>query len=238
MRVAVPRRRFSRRASGLRLGPGEEELEGTLEVLVEDHSRGAVVHHFLNTGRGKIRLLEALGGSDLKGAVTGQQVRARGRRSQDGGSLELRSGERRRIKRDDDGAGQQQHVRPAARARHHGELPGQHGALDRLQRRVPDDVQRGRTAFFQENSYGQTYLTGDVVGPFTLPMSSSVCDQQPDRQSCREGGVKRRREREQLFASRVRVPEQCLRLVGPRQRRRQSVAGLDQRQLRGEGRGA
>ena len=34
----------------------------------------------------------------------------------------------------------------------------------------------GVNAFFQENSYGQTYLTGDVVGTYTLPMSSSVCD--------------------------------------------------------------
>ena len=74
------------------LGPGEEELEGTLEVLVEDHSRGSVVHHFLDTARGRVRLLEALGGSDLNGAVTGQRVRARGRRSQDGGSLELKAG--------------------------------------------------------------------------------------------------------------------------------------------------
>jgi len=73
------------------LGPGEEELEGTLEVLVEDHARGTVVHRFLDTGRGKVRLLEALGDSDLDGMMTGQRVRARGRRSQDGSTLQLAS---------------------------------------------------------------------------------------------------------------------------------------------------
>ena len=93
MRAAVPLHKPSRRKlSGPRLGPAKKCFEGTLEVLVEDHSRGSVVHHFLDTARGRVRLLEALGGSDLNGAVTGQRVRARGRRSQDGGSLELKAG--------------------------------------------------------------------------------------------------------------------------------------------------
>jgi hypothetical protein len=30
--------------------------------------------------------------------------------------------------------------------------------------------------FFQENSYGQTWLTGDVYGWYTIPLSKSGCD--------------------------------------------------------------
>src|SRR6266700_5386378 len=32
--------------------------------------------------------------------------------------------------------------------------------------------------FFYENSYQQTWLTGDVVGWYTVPLSSTVCDSQ------------------------------------------------------------
>src|SRR5262249_46074213 len=32
--------------------------------------------------------------------------------------------------------------------------------------------------FFLENSYQQTWLTGDVVGWYTIPLSSTVCDTQ------------------------------------------------------------
>ena len=31
-------------------------------------------------------------------------------------------------------------------------------------------------AFYLENSYGQTWLTGDVFGWYTLPMSTGTCD--------------------------------------------------------------
>ena len=159
------------------LGPGEEELEGTLEVLIEDHARGTVVHHFLDTGRGKVRLLEALGESDLKGMISGQRVRARGRRSQDGGSLELRPG---------GSSGGDSSVTTTALAVNN--TFGQQRVLVIMVNFQDNQAQstnyseayqttfNGANSFFQENSYGQTYLTGDVVGTYTLPMSSGVCD--------------------------------------------------------------
>lgn len=46
--------------------------------------------------------------------------------------------------------------------------------------------------FYQENSFGQTWLSGDVVGWYTLPLSSSVCDGTIDEhaeQAAAENGV-------------------------------------------------
>src|SRR5262245_883934 len=169
--------RFDSQSQRAPLGPGEEELEGTLEVLVEDHARGAVTHHFLNTDRGKVRLVEALGESDLGGTQTGQRVRARGRRSQDGSSLELRGGA---------ATGGDSSVTTLALATSN--TFGQQRVLvimvnfqDNLgystdynsaYQTTFNDVNN----FYQEHSYGQTYLPGDVVGTYTLPMSSGVCD--------------------------------------------------------------
>ena len=148
--------------SGPRLGRGEEELEGTLDVLVEDHSRGSVVHHFLDTGRGRVRLLEALGGSDLKGAVTGQQVRARGRRSQDGGSLELKPGQRRRVQRDDRSA--RLHPIPSAMSASPVILVNfqdDPSMLVQLSWTDAANVTFGQVSdFYRANSYDQTWLTG------------------------------------------------------------------------------
>ena len=68
-----------------------DEIEGVLEVTVEDHSDNKTVfHHVLNTANGKIRLREAPGRSDLAGLTTGAHVRVRGQRLQDG-TLELQS---------------------------------------------------------------------------------------------------------------------------------------------------
>ena len=41
---------------------------------------------------------------------------------------------------------------------------------------VQDAVFGQASKFFYENSYGQTWLTGDVVGWFTIPLSYTVCD--------------------------------------------------------------
>ena len=157
------------------LGPGEEELDGTLEVFIEDHPRGSVTHHFLDTGRGKVRLVQAMGETDLDGTVTGQRVRARGRRSQDGGSFELRAS----------GSGDSSVTTLALASSN---TFGQQRVLvimvnfqDNLEYSTDYNNAFHTTfnevnSFYQENSYGQTYLTGDVVGTYTLPMSSGVCD--------------------------------------------------------------
>ena len=154
------------------LGP-EEDVDGTLEVLVEDRADGALVHHFLDSNRGRVRLRETAGRTELAGLITGTRIRAHGRWAQDG-ALELNNS-----------TGGSSVTTTALAA------PNTFGVqkVAVIMVNFQDDASQPQawtqaadvtfnqvSSFFMENSYGQTSLTGDVFGWFTIAMSSSVCD--------------------------------------------------------------
>jgi hypothetical protein len=166
------------RAQGVGQGQSAEvEVEGTLEVLIEDLPNGAIVHHFLHTATEQLRLVEAPGRSDLRGLATGSRIRARGNRTQDG-TLALKPGS--------SGGGATSSVTTLALA-----SPNTFGEqrVAVILVNFQDDTSapydwsyaadvtfNQASNFYLQNSYNQTWLTGDVFGWFTIPMSTTVCD--------------------------------------------------------------
>jgi hypothetical protein len=142
------------------------QIEGELEVEIEDSTAGARVHHFVRVPSGRVRL--QLGGQ-APGWQSGSRVRARGRLSN--GTLAL------------DGGGSLQALALAS--------PNTFGvqrvavilvnwnnnfsapySSSTAQNVTFDQVNR----YYQENSYGQTSLSGQVFGWFTLPIAPTTCD--------------------------------------------------------------
>jgi hypothetical protein len=82
--------------------------------------------------------------------------------------------------------------------------------------------------FYAEASYQQTSLSGDVFGWYTIPMNSTVCDgwtlASHAKAAATAAGVNL-----SAYTRYVRLPSERLWLVGDRDRRRQSLPGLDQR---------
>lgn len=151
------------------------EVEGTLEVLVEDHAQGAIVHHVLETATERIWLIEAPGRSELSALTTGSRIRARGRRGPNR-TLELKPGS----------SGSDSSITTLGLA-----SPNTFGQqqvaviLVNFQDKATTpyswthahDVTFNQVSnFYLENSYGQTSLAGDVFGWFTIAMNSTVCD--------------------------------------------------------------
>lgn len=156
-------------------GP-EVEITGTLQVLVEDAIDHVTLHHFLDTNAGRIRLTEKFGSSELGDLETGAEIKVRGRKNQTNTALELS-----------------------------GKTSSSSGSVTTLALAAPNTFGEQKTVVllvnFQDNqatpqnwtdaayvtfgqvsdydravSYNQTWLTGDVYGYFTIPMSGSVCD--------------------------------------------------------------
>jgi hypothetical protein len=154
--------------------PGEVELEGTVEVLHEDRDVGSRYIYFLNTPAAE--RLELRFGTNAPALVSGERIRARGRRSN--GVLALSSGD---------------NVQALAAA-----LPNTFGAQKTLVILVnfsdkatqPYTISTAQSVFNTtsnfdlENSFNQTWLTGvsnpgaaaDIVGWFTINQSYTVCD--------------------------------------------------------------
>lgn len=152
------------------------ELDGTLDVLIEEYAENSRTRHFLDTGDERYELFFT---SDPPRMVSGQSVRIRGVRVDHAIAVEptsenLRIGGTR-------GAGMQ-----SAAA-----IPSSFGAQSTIVILVnfSDNAVQPYTAasakslvfttvsnFDLENSYGQTWLTGDVAGWYTIPLSSTVCD--------------------------------------------------------------
>ena len=143
------------------------EEEGTLEVLHEDRDDGSRYHYFLKSARGKLSLHFA---KHPPGLHTGVKVRVKGIRL--GQVLALSSG--------------QTDVQALPTA-----LPNTFGPQQvavflvnfqdlPIQPYTPDFARSVILAttsdFDKENSYQQTWFTGDVFGWFTIPLSSTVCD--------------------------------------------------------------
>ena len=147
----------------------DEQLEGTLEILHEDSPLGGRYRYFLRTTSGRYSLHFA--NRPATHLLTGSRIRVRG--VQVGTTLALAT----------DGAAVQTVV-PAPVPNTLGEQrtlvmlvnfqdnPTQPYTLAEAQ-----SVIFGTTSnFFLENSYQQTWLSGDVVGWYTIPIASTVCD--------------------------------------------------------------
>jgi hypothetical protein len=146
----------------------EVQVEGELDVMYEDTPTGARLLHFLKVADQRLRLI--FEGDLPPGLSTGSQVRVRGRLQND--VLEL------------SGGGSSVQTVALASPNTFGEqrtLVMLVNFQDNLSQ--PYSVAAAHTTTFQdvskffiENSYGQTWLTGDAVGWLTLPMTSSTCD--------------------------------------------------------------
>jgi hypothetical protein len=173
--VLIPRATVSIHAQG---GPprqlpaqasdrADDEVEGDLEVNVEDSNTGARITHHIRRGQERLEL--KFDTNDDQGFENGMKVRAKGRRQ--GNTLSLKSGN-------------DVQVLGLAASGTFGEqrtLVILVNFLDNQAR--PENVSsvfattfQAVSDFYRENSYGQTWLTGDVVGYYTLPMNvPSTC---------------------------------------------------------------
>jgi hypothetical protein len=145
------------------------DVDGELEVQYEDSANGARLLHFLKVGNQRFAL--KLDNGSLPGLLTGSRIHAHGRLQNN--TLDLSSS----------GGGSAQTLSLAQ--------PNTFGAQKTLvllvnfqdYAAVSTDVGsaasttfQSASSFYLENTYGQTWLTGDVQGWFTLPMSSGSCD--------------------------------------------------------------
>lgn len=145
-------------------------LEGEIEVVYEDsHGRGRLLY-FLNTA-GK-RLEVRFAKSPPQTFRTGMHVTVSG--VQIGETLELNAGESINI--------------GSSELTVSGNPMGQHRVLVVMvnfqdKQTQPFTREQAQTVmftttsnFYREASYGQTWLTGDVYGWYTIPVSSTTCD--------------------------------------------------------------
>jgi hypothetical protein len=141
-------------------------VEGTLEILIEDHPQTARTRHFLKTETDRIELRFARGQPPLR---SGARVRATGRLS--GNLLELA----------DSGSGSLAVTAAAPVANLAGEQKLAvllvNFADDTRQPFTPalaqDLVFNQTSGFMRENSFQSTWLSGNVFGWLTLPIAST-----------------------------------------------------------------
>lgn len=149
----------------------ETDTQGELQVMYEDAKNSATLHHYVKTGGQRLELKFAA--NTPTNLLTGARVHVHGTRI--GGTLALSSGT---------STSSFQVVQPAA-------LTNTFGAQSTLVMLVnfqdntsqPWTVQDAQTMvfttasnFWLENSFQQTWLTGDVAGWYTVPISSTTCD--------------------------------------------------------------
>ena len=168
LRVALPSSiRASLPASVQARTEEEADVDGTLEVLHEDGVSYSRYNYFLDTILGKLTLKYAAEAPELR---TGTRVRVPG----------VRLGQMLAV----GGGGSTKNLAAAT-------PPNTFGAqktlvmlvnfTDNATEPYTVDFAKGvvfttTSNFDMENSYGQTWLTGDVVGWYTIPVSGSVCD--------------------------------------------------------------
>ena len=150
------------------------ELEGAIEIIHEDFGKSGRYLYYLNTSGGRIPLHFVK--NPATHVLTGDHVRIRGQQS--GGTMILASG----------GSVTKTRSTPPPTS----PLPYTLGAQSTLVILVnfqddpanqPYTVANAQSlvfgtasSFFLENSYQQTWLTGDVAGWFTIPLSSTTCN--------------------------------------------------------------
>jgi hypothetical protein len=168
LRLRVPKRIRNNMPPAVQpLVEDEVTAEGEMEVLHEDRPDGSRYHHFLRTSNERLVLHFAGEAPTLK---TGHRVRIKGVRVKHAVAMAGGSG------------GLQTLAAP---------LSNTFGVQSTLVILVnfqdnaaqPFTTDYARTVVFtstndwdRENSFQQTWLTGDVHGWFTIPMSSTVCD--------------------------------------------------------------
>jgi hypothetical protein len=143
------------------------DLEGELEVEVEDSTTGSRIHHFINVKGKRVRLS---GLAAVPGWQTGTKVRARGQLRNNelqlagGGSLQA-------LALASPNTFGQQRVAVIL-------VNFQNNMTQPYTAATAHSVTFGQTnQFYLDNSYGQTSLTGQVFGWYTLPMSMpGTCD--------------------------------------------------------------
>jgi hypothetical protein len=153
----------------------EVQLDGELEVIYEDYETEARLRHFLKSGdkRTELHFQEA----STPHLLTGTKVRVSGVRV--GSDIALYSGG------GETPAGMQ--ITQTAQAPGFNSLGEQKVLLmlvnfqDKATQPFTADSARNVmfnsvSNFNYENSYGQTWLTGDVAGWFTIPTSYTTCD--------------------------------------------------------------
>jgi hypothetical protein len=196
LRLALPRKvRASLPPAAQALVEDDADEEGDLEVLHEDHPTGGRYRYHLKTDRERLSLHFA---ADAPGLATGARVRVRGKRVQQALALGPTATS----------------VQALAQA-----LPNTFGEQRTLvilvnfqnnatQPYTVDDARAvvfGTTSSFDmENSYRQTWLSGDVVGWYTIPLSSTTCDSTSlatyARQAAASAGVDLSRYRRYVYA--------------------------------------
>lgn len=154
------------------------ELEGTLEIFVEDRLDGSRRLTFLHLDSGERYTLSF--DSEPARLLTGDRVRVRGLRVDQTVVVESGSGNTELLS----GAGTESLQATSA-------LPNSFGAQKTVVLLInfSDEATQPYTKssaqsvvftttnnFDLENSYGQTWLTGDVFGWYTISLSSTVCD--------------------------------------------------------------
>ena len=153
---------------------GPVELDGTLEILVEDSRTSSRELYFLQTETDRLALHFATRPAAL---ATGERVRVRGSRV--GQAIVVSSGARDLSRLSGAGAASLEALS--------GTLGAQRTAVflinfsdNALQPYTTDyarNVVFSTTSNFDlENSYQQTWLTGDVFGWYTIPLASTACD--------------------------------------------------------------
>jgi hypothetical protein len=143
------------------------DVVGELDVEVEDSARGSRIHHFVNVNGERIRL--ALTGA-APGWQSGTRVRARGRLANN--TIELSGGGsvQTLALASSNTFGEQKVAVILVNFSDNTSAPYSTTAAYNV---TFDEVNR----FYQETSYGQTSLTGQVFGWYTLGMRTpSTCD--------------------------------------------------------------
>jgi hypothetical protein len=144
------------------------DLDGTLEVFNEDHRSGAVLKYILRAGTDRLSLHFT---DTPPGLLTGDKVHVHGIRLDNTMALES-------------GSMTAQSTPPAAGSATFGEqktlillVNFEDNTTQPYSTSQVHDIAFTTTSDFdRENSQQQTWLTGDVFGWFTIPMSSTVCD--------------------------------------------------------------
>lgn len=144
-------------------------VTGELDVFTEDYERGARVRYYLQDARGQRLALHLV--SDPPDVQSGDQVVVTGVQLGDdlaadggpGGSVELVSTVLPKTFGDQ---------RTLVILVNFEDKPTEPATVEAVRKLLFTDVSK----FYLENSQNQTWLTGDVAGWFTIPLTSTVCD--------------------------------------------------------------
>ena len=147
-------------------------MEGTLEVLIEDSARSSKVLHFLDVdeGNGKKKKIKLQFTGEAPALMTGSKVKVHGNLKEDtlelspnGGSVQTQQLAQPNT------FGVQKVAVILVNFQDAATVPYGWAEASAVTFQSVND-------FYRESTNGQTSLTGDVFGWFTIPMSAATCD--------------------------------------------------------------